>query len=218
MAEVPSRRSTFVMQFHVSPTLRCSASASSGGQKSERPQARHERNAEAARRREMEVQMIGKAMPGGVQEGRFTSAGVALQGASKRGGLEGVGRGDERWGNKRRSKGGHSRGGGQRSWEQGRASGAGPCEKKVLDRNANMGTDNKIFFCTLPSCAERFGREAESGEKTRDLSERKAKSGGTQKPGREPSASIPRKALARRANSKAVAALYLASCGPGMAE
>eukprot|EP00962_Isochrysis_galbana_P014468 scaffold4145_cov115-Isochrysis_galbana.AAC.16 len=132
------------MQFHVSPMLRCSASASKGAQKSERPQARHASRAEVARSRDIDVQMMGKAMPGGVHEGRFTSMGVAL-----------------------------------------------------------------------PACAERSGRDAGSGENTRDLSERKAKRGGTQKPGMEPSASIPRKALASSANSKTVAVLYFTTCGPG---
>ena len=76
------------MQFHVSPILKCRARARSGAQKRVRPHARHESSAEVARSTAMVVQMIGKAMPGGVHEGRLTSRGVALPSCAARSGRD----------------------------------------------------------------------------------------------------------------------------------
>ena len=64
----------FVTQFHVSPTQRCSTRARGSAEKSVRPHARHTSVDDAARSSEMVIQMIGNAKPGGVHDGRFTSA------------------------------------------------------------------------------------------------------------------------------------------------
>ena len=65
--------------FHVSPTARCRASSSSGGEKSVRPHALKTIIEEMARRPVIVSQMKGKAMPGGVHHGRIVSAGVGTR-------------------------------------------------------------------------------------------------------------------------------------------
>jgi hypothetical protein len=65
--------------FHVSPTARCSASSSSGGEKSARPHALKTIIEETARSAVIVSQMKGKAMPGGVHHGRIVSTGVGMR-------------------------------------------------------------------------------------------------------------------------------------------
>merc|ERR1712078_715386 len=84
-ALTPSRRSTFVMQFQVSPMQRCNTSASSAGFLRDPAYAIC---AAVALRAVIVSQMNGKAMPGGVQDGRLTSIGVALPFCSSRFGRE----------------------------------------------------------------------------------------------------------------------------------
>mmetsp|Transcript_32131 Transcript_32131/g.99253 ORF Transcript_32131/g.99253 Transcript_32131/m.99253 type:complete len:208 (+) Transcript_32131:189-812(+) len=80
-AETPSRFSMLVTQFHVSPTHRCSSSASCAGVRSA---PRYASAAALARRPVIVSQMNGNAMPGGVHAGRLTSAGVALPACASR--------------------------------------------------------------------------------------------------------------------------------------
>eukprot|EP00965_Chrysotila_dentata_P075425 2491092-Pleurochrysis_carterae.AAC.3 len=123
---------------HASPMQRCRMRKSSGGVKRTRPHARHTRSDDVARSTEIESQMMGNAMPGGVHEGRFVSTGVAL-----------------------------------------------------------------------PFCAERLGRLAGSGEKIRERSERKKKSGQTSGARSVTRASVARKSAAIRPTWVTTASLYL---------
>ena len=84
-ALTPSLRSTFVMQFQVSPIHKCNTSASSAGFLRDPAYAI---DAAVARSAVIVSQMNGKAMPGGVQDGRLTSTGVALPFCASRLGLE----------------------------------------------------------------------------------------------------------------------------------
>ena len=60
----PSRRSTFVIEFHVSPTHRCATRARSGALQSVRPAAFQTIKAEIERSAVIDSQMIGKNLPG----------------------------------------------------------------------------------------------------------------------------------------------------------
>merc|ERR1719409_1921972 len=73
------------MQFQVSPMQRCNTKASRAGARSEPAYAIC---AAVALRAVIVSQMNGKAMPGGVQDGRLTSTGVALPFCASRLGLE----------------------------------------------------------------------------------------------------------------------------------
>ena len=60
----PSRRSTFVIEFHVSPTHRCATRARSGALQSVRLSAFQTIKAEIERSAVIDSQMIGKNLPG----------------------------------------------------------------------------------------------------------------------------------------------------------
>lgn len=72
-------RTTLVTQFHVSPTLRCRASNRIGVEQSTRPADSNTRNVDVARNAVIVSQIMGKATPGGVHDGRIVSLGVATR-------------------------------------------------------------------------------------------------------------------------------------------